>query len=103
MSDASQDHGNKYESLLEEFEELKRQKVVSSNNTTKNEMSNSFKNSNENSNECTQLQRIKTHNKNLEERIRLLNEEIAKREQEFKVKLENQHKVIILLFKIQKL
>ncbi|XP_051176128.1 GRIP and coiled-coil domain-containing protein 1 [Leptopilina boulardi] len=94
LSDASQDHGNKYESLLEEFEELKRQKVVSSNNTTKNEMANSFKNSNENSNECAQLQRIKTHNKNLEERIRLLNEEIAKREQEFKVKLENQHKIL---------
>lgn len=98
LSDVSQDYGNKYESLLEEFEELKRQKTVSTNNTTKSELTNiqqhNSKHSNENSNEWTQLQRIKTHNKNLEERIRLLNEEILKREQEFKVKIENQYKIL---------
>lgn len=98
LSDAHQDSGYKlkYESLLQEFEDFKRQMTFSGNNATKNELSSiqrSFKSSNESANERAQLQRTKTHNRNLEERIRLLNEEIATREQDFKNKLESQNKV----------
>ncbi|XP_033211783.1 GRIP and coiled-coil domain-containing protein 1 [Belonocnema kinseyi] len=99
LSDAHQDSGYKlrYENLLQEFEDFKRQMAFSGNNGTKNELSSlqrSFKNSNESANERAQLQRTKTHNRNLEERIRLLNEEIATREQDFKIKSESQNKVL---------
>ena len=98
LSDVNQDSGYKlkYESLLQEFEDFKRQMTISENNATKNEFSSiqrSFKSSNGNANERAQLQRTKTHNRNLEERIRVLNEEMMKREQDFKIKIECQNKV----------
>ncbi|XP_024947720.1 GRIP and coiled-coil domain-containing protein 1 isoform X3 [Cephus cinctus] len=50
--------------------------------------------SNERENNNTQLHLAKTHNRNLEERIRMLNAEIAGKERECKAKLEQQQQLI---------
>lgn len=49
-------------------------------------------------NNKTQLHFLKTYNNNLEERIRVLNNEIINKERELQLKLEHQEKVIFLFF-----
>lgn len=72
----------KYESVLSELEELKK----SVNNKTNNQ--------NTNANNETQLQRAKSHNKNLEEKLRMLIAEFSEKEQHLKLKIDQQQEII---------
>lgn len=76
----------KYEALSQEFEEFKKRLVVSEINHQMHEKV-SLKDE-------TQLQRAKSHNKNLEEKLRMLISEMTDKEKEFKIKLEEQQKLM---------
>lgn len=49
-------------------------------------------------NSKTQLHLLKAHNSNLEERVRILSNEIMNKETEFQLKLEHQHKASVVLY-----
>lgn len=76
----------KYENILQEFEEFKK-------NSTANEK-NHQSNVNISMNDDTQLQRAKSHNKNLEEKLRMLLNELSEKEKNFEIKLEKQRQAL---------
>lgn len=82
------DYKEKYEALLQELEECKQQFKLPSGNVQQSIILAHDKN-----NSKTQLQLLKAHNSNLEERIRVLNNEMLKKEAELKLKLERQYKL----------
>ncbi|KOC67363.1 GRIP and coiled-coil domain-containing protein 1 [Habropoda laboriosa] len=86
------DYKEKYEILLQEFEDYKQQVKYS----TVADMSYNIQNQNfassHDKNSKTQLHFLKAHNNNLEERIRVLNNEIANKERELQLKIEYQEK-----------
>lgn len=82
----------KYESLLQEFEDYRNRVPLSLNNATitkEKHFISDNKTSNDSANDNGQLHRLKTHNRNLEERIRVLNIELAKKDKEYKHKIDN--------------
>ena len=84
LCDISQDfiYKEKYEAILREFEEYKKRPVVNDISRHNNEKVPS--------NDETQLYRAKAHNKNLEEKLRMLVNEISEKEKDFKSKFEKQ-------------
>lgn len=86
------DYKEKYEILLQEFEDYKQQmKYNNVGNISYNIQSQNIASSYD-KNSKTQLHILKAHNNNLEERIRVLNNEIVNKERELKLKLEHQEK-----------
>ncbi|XP_071862940.1 GRIP and coiled-coil domain containing 88 kDa [Bombus fervidus] len=86
------DYKEKYETLLQEFEDYKQQMKYSNvGNISYNIQSQNIASSYD-KNSKTQLHMLKAHNNNLEERIRVLNNEIVNKERELKLKLEHQEK-----------
>lgn len=86
------DYKEKYETLLQEFEDYKQQMKYSNvGNISYNIQSQNIASSYD-KNSKTQLHILKAHNNNLEERIRVLNNEIVNKERELKLKLEHQEK-----------
>ncbi|XP_076475399.1 GRIP and coiled-coil domain containing 88 kDa isoform X2 [Bombus vancouverensis nearcticus] len=87
------DYKEKYETLLQEFEDCKQQMKYSNvGNISYNIQSQNIASSYD-KNSKTQLHILKAHNNNLEERIRVLNNEIVNKERELKLKLEHQEKL----------
>lgn len=88
LCDKSQEliYKEKYESILQDFEEFKKRSVVNETNQPNND--------NVTSNNETQLQRAKSHNKNLEEKVRMLVAEISEKEKDFRIKSEKQQQLI---------
>lgn len=92
------DYKEKYETLLQELEDYKQQmKYTNVANISYNMQSQNITSSHDKNNK-TQLHFLKTYNNNLEERIRVLNNEIINKERELQLKLEHQEKVIFLFF-----
>ncbi|XP_068971407.1 GRIP and coiled-coil domain-containing protein 1-like isoform X1 [Bombus flavifrons] len=92
------DYKEKYETLLQEFEDYKQQMKYSNvGNISYNIQSQNIASSYD-KNSKTQLHILKAHNNNLEERIRVLNNEIVNKERELKLKLEHQEKANFFLF-----
>lgn len=92
------DYKEKYETLLQELEDYKQQmKYANVANISYNMQSQNITSSHDKNNK-TQLHFLKTYNNNLEERIRVLNNEIINKERELQLKLEHQEKVIFLFF-----
>lgn len=86
------DYKEKYEILLQEFEDYKQQWKYTNTNRSYNIQNQSIALSHDKNNK-TQLHLLKTHSNNLEERIRVLNNEIMNKERELQLKLEHQQKV----------
>ncbi|XP_026669557.1 uncharacterized protein LOC108625194 isoform X1 [Ceratina calcarata] len=85
------EYKEKYESLSQEYEDYKQQIKYSHTNMSHNMQSQNVASSNEINNK-TQLHFLKAHNNNLEERIRVLNNEVVNKEREMQLKLEHQEK-----------
>lgn len=84
--------------MLQEFEDYKQQMKYSNvGNISYNIQSQNIASSYD-KNSKTQLHILKAHNNNLEERIRVLNNEIVNKERELKLKLEHQEKANFFLF-----
>ncbi|XP_076636102.1 GRIP and coiled-coil domain containing 88 kDa isoform X2 [Colletes latitarsis] len=86
------DYKEKYENLLQEFEEYKQQMIYKYNNAN---MAHNIQSQNmtaHDKNNKTQLHLLKAHNNNLEERIRILSNEIVNKETELRLSLEHQKK-----------
>ncbi|XP_058799772.1 GRIP and coiled-coil domain-containing protein 1 isoform X1 [Phymastichus coffea] len=88
LYDKNQDcmYKEKYEAVISELEELKKRSTVIETVTQSKE-----KNS---SSDDTQLHRARFHNKNLEEKLKMLATEISDKEKTFKAKLEQQQQQI---------
>lgn len=88
LCDQSQDfvYKEKYEAVLQELEELKNRPVANEAHQQNNETATS--------NNETQLHRAKSHNKNLEEKLRMLVSEMSEKEKEYQKKLEKQHQMM---------
>lgn len=88
LCDKSQDliYKEKYENVLREFEEFKKRSAVNQKVQRSKE--------NVNSNDETQLQKAKLHNKNLEDKLRVLVSEMSEKERELKTKLEKQQQLM---------
>ncbi|XP_012280193.1 GRIP and coiled-coil domain-containing protein 1 [Orussus abietinus] len=99
LREANEDvsYKEKYELLQQEFEEYRQQTMTKDNflKDSQNVMqrSCSAKDSDEKEHSKVQLSLIKTHCKNLEERVRVLNAEVANKETEAKMKLEYQQQL----------
>ena len=81
------DYKEKYETLLQEFEDYKQQ--VKYSNVGYNIQNQNIVSS---LHDKAQLHLLKAHNNNLEERIRVLNNEIVTKERELQLKLDHQGK-----------
>lgn len=92
------DYKEKYETLLQELEDYKQQMKYASVANISYNMQNQNITSSHDKNNKTQLHFLKAYNNNLEERIRVLNNEIINKERELQLKLEHQEKVIFLFF-----
>ncbi|XP_043506460.1 GRIP and coiled-coil domain-containing protein 1 [Frieseomelitta varia] len=87
------DYKEKYETLLQEFEDYKQQMKYSNiGNISYNIQSQNIASSLHDKNHKAQLHLLKAHNNNLEERIRVLNNEIVTKERELQLKLDSQEK-----------
>lgn len=100
MCDANQDfeYREKYEALQQEFEDFKKHTMTKLTNLAKSQGAMQQRNSHaedskEKDNNKVQLHLIKTHSRNLEERISVLNEELTKKEKELKAIVESQKQV----------
>ncbi|KAF3428778.1 hypothetical protein E2986_04485 [Frieseomelitta varia] len=81
------DYKEKYETLLQEFEDYKQQMKYSNiGNISYNIQSQNIASSLHDKNHKAQLHLLKAHNNNLEERIRVLNNEISSQEEREKLK-----------------
>ncbi|KOX69782.1 GRIP and coiled-coil domain-containing protein 1 [Melipona quadrifasciata] len=84
------DYKEKYEILLQEFEDYKQQMKYSNvGNISYNIQSQNIASSLHDKNHKAQLHLLKAHNNNLEERIRVLNNEIVTKERELQLKLDS--------------
>lgn len=92
------DYKEKYETLLQELEDYKQQMKYASVANISYNMQNQNITSSHDKNNKTQLHFLKAYNNNLEERVRVLNNEIINKERELQLKLEHQEKVIFLFF-----
>lgn len=104
LCDANQDfeYREKYEALQQEFEDFRKHTMTRLSNLAKSQGAIQQRNSHaedlkEKDNNKVQLHLIKTHSKNLEERISVLNEELTKKEKELKAVVESQRQVKELL------
>lgn len=86
------DYKEKYETLLQEFEDYKQQMIYKYNNANISQNIQSQNMTTHDKNNKTQLHLLKAHNNNLEERIRILSNEIINKETELRIKLEHQKK-----------
>lgn len=103
LRDKQFDYKEKYDTLLQEFEDYKHQPMCKYNMS-----SNVFRSStqqqrhnlslmHDKDHDKTQLNLLKVHNSNLEERIRMINNEMINKERVLQEQLEHQQKVIILV------
>lgn len=93
-----QDYKEKYDALLQEFENYKQQvlcKYNAPNVFYGTRQSQSLSLTHEKDNDKTQLHLLKIHNSNLEERIRTINNEILNKETDWQMQSDHQQKVII--------
>ncbi|OAD54500.1 GRIP and coiled-coil domain-containing protein 1 [Eufriesea mexicana] len=86
------DYKEKYETLLQEFDDYKQQMKYSNAANMSYNIQNQNITSSHDKNSKTQLHLLKSHNNNLEERIRVLNNEILNKERELQLKLEHREK-----------
>ncbi|KAJ8673614.1 hypothetical protein QAD02_004876 [Eretmocerus hayati] len=73
----------KYQALLQEFEDFK-----------ENSSRIGFNNETATSNDETQLQRTRSHNKNLEEKLRMVLAELSEKEKDFQTRMDQQQKLL---------
>lgn len=102
LRDEYLDYKQKYDALLQEFEDYKYQamcKYNTSSNVLRNTQQQRYSLSlmHDKDNDKTQLNLLKVHNSNLEERIRMINNEIISKERVLQEQLEHQQKVIIFV------
>ena len=95
------EYKKKYENLIEEFEEYKKHIPSVVNKSDECALGNN-KNSAEVVSDKGQIHRLKTHCRNLEERIRNINSDSICKEKEYKQKLENMRQVCIYFYKVLK-
>ncbi|CAK9826363.1 GRIP and coiled-coil domain-containing protein 1 [Anthophora retusa] len=86
------DYKEKYETLLQEFENYKQQMKYSTVADMSYDIQSQNFASSHDKNSKTQLHFLKAHNNNMEERIRTLNNELANKERELQLKMEYQEK-----------
>lgn len=98
LRDKYPDYKEKYDTLLQEFEDYKHQvvcKYVSSNVLRKTQHQNQgLSLLHDKENDKTQLHLLKVHNSNLEERIRMISNEMLNKERDLQMQLDHQEKVI---------
>lgn len=102
LQDEYLDYKQKYDALLQEFEDYKHQttcKYNMSSNVIRNTQQQRYSLSlmHDKDQDKTQLNLLKVHNSNLEERIRMINNEMISKERDLQEQLEHQQKVIILI------
>lgn len=102
LRDEYLDYKQKYDALLQEFEDYKHQamcKYNTSSNVLRNsqQQRHSLSLMHDKDNDKTQLNLLKVHNSNLEERIRMINNEMISKERVLQEQLEHQQKVIIFV------
>lgn len=102
LRDEYLDYKQKYDALLQEFEDYKHQamcKYNTSSNVLRNtqQQRHSLSLMHDKDNDKTQLNLLKVHNSNLEERIRMINNEMINKERVLQEQLEHQQKVIIFV------
>lgn len=100
LQDEHPDYKEKYDVLLQEFEDYKHQAMCKYNvpsNVLRNTQQQKYNLSLmlDKDNDKTQLNLLKVHNSNLEERIRMINSEMLNKERTLHEQLEHQQKVII--------
>jgi len=94
------DYKEKYDALLQEFEDYKQQTTCKYNMPSNALRSTQYQRHNlslmhDKDHDKTQLNLLKVHNSNLEERIRMINNEMLNKERVLQEQLEHQQKVII--------
>lgn len=101
LRDEHPDYKEKYDALLQEFEEYKHLAMckynMSSNMLRSTQQRHSLSLMHDKDHDKTQLNLLKVHNSNLEERIRMINNEMINKERSLQGQLEHQQKVIILI------
>jgi len=105
LRDEYPDYKEKYDILLQEFEDYKYQ-IICKYNTSSNllrgtqQQRQSLSLTHDKDHDKTQLNLLKIHNNNLEERIRMINNEMLTKERVLQEQLEHQQKVLSLIILI---
>lgn len=102
LRDEHPDYKEKYDALLQEFEDYKHQTMCKYNMSSNvfrstQQQRHSLSLMHDKDHDKTQLNLLKVHNSNLEERIRMINNEMINKERVLQEQLEQQQKVIILV------
>ena len=100
MRDEHPDYKEKYGALLQEFEDYKHQTMCKYNMSSNvlrstQQQRHTLSLMHDKDHDKTQLNLLKVHNSNLEERIRMINNEMLNKEKTLQEQLEHQQKVII--------
>lgn len=100
LRDEHSDYKEKYDALLQEFEDYKHQAMYKYNMSSNvlrstQQQRHSLSLMHDKDHDKTQLNLLKVHNSNLEERIRTINNEMLNKERALQEQLENQQKVVI--------
>lgn len=98
LRDEHSDYKEKYDTLLQEFEDYKHQAMYKYNMSSNvlrstQQQKHSLSLIHDKDHDKTQLNLLKVHNSNLEERIRTINNEMLNKERALQEQLENQQKV----------
>lgn len=100
LRNESSAYREKYDALLQEFEDYKHQ-VKCKHNVSSNMLrgaQQSLSMAHDKDHDKTQLNLLKVHNSNLEERIRMISNEMQSKERALQEQLEHQQKVSFFLF-----
>lgn len=100
--DEHYDYKEKYDTLLQEFEDYKHQIIykynISSNITCSGQQQKqNLSLTHDKDHDKTQLNLLKVHNSNLEERIRMISNKMLNKEKSLQERLDHQQKVTILI------
>lgn len=91
------DHKEKYDALLQEFEDYKHQMLRKYNASNvlrgAQQQNQGLSLTHDKDNNKTQLHLLKVHNSNLEERIRMINNEMLNKETDWQMRFDHQQKV----------
>lgn len=96
------DYKEKYDALLQEFEDYKHQTIYKYNMSSNMLRNTQQQNQNlplmpDKDHDKTQLHLLKVHNSNLEERIRMISNEMLNKERDWQMQLDRQQKVTIFI------
>lgn len=98
LRDEHSDYKEKYDALLQEFEDYKHQ-VMCKYNVSSNalrgiqQQNQGLSLAHDKNHDKTQLHLLKIHNNNLEERIRMISKEMLNKERDWQMQLDHQQKV----------